>query len=140
MAKAIKQIINIQLEAGKASPAPPVGTALGPAGVNIMEFVTQYNAQTKEKSGVIPAEITVYEDRSFNFILKTPPTAELIKEKAHINKGSGVPNKEIVGSISKKDLQEIAEIKMPDLNASSIETAMSMIEGTARNMGVKVED
>nr|UVZ21322.1 50S ribosomal protein L11 [Staphylococcus equorum] len=141
MAKKIKQVISIQLEAGKASPAPPVGTVLGPAGINIMQFVNAYNEKTKDKAGtIVPVEITVYEDQSFDFITKTPPTTQLIKDKANIKKGSGVPNKEKVGSLTKDDVKDIAEIKFPDLNASTIEAAISMVEGTARNMGVTVEN
>ncbi|MBY7665201.1 50S ribosomal protein L11 [Staphylococcus agnetis] len=141
MAKNIKQVISIQLEAGKASPAPPVGTVLGPAGINIMQFVNAYNEKTKEKVGtIVPVEITVYEDQSFDFITKTPPTTQLIKDKANIKKGSGAPNKEKVGTLTKEDVKEIAEIKFPDLNASTIEAAMSMVEGTAKNMGVTVEN
>ncbi len=131
----------MQIPAGKATPAPPVGPALGQHGVNIVEFTKQFNAQTADKGDVIiPVVITVYADRSFSFITKTPPAAVLIKKAAGIDKGSGVPNKTKVATISKDKIREIAETKMPDLNAASIEAAMSMIAGTARSMGVTVVD
>lgn len=141
MAKKVTAIIKLALQAGKANPAPPVGPALGQHGVNIMMFCKEYNAKTADKAGmVIPVEISVYEDRSFTFILKTPPASVLITKAAKIQKGSAEPNKTKVGSITKDQLKEIAEIKMPDLNANDIEAAMKIIAGTARNMGVTVSD
>lgn len=141
MAKKITGYIKLQIPAGKATPAPPVGPALGKHGVNIMEFVKQFNEKTAKQVGlVIPAVITVYADRSFSFVLKTPPAAVLIKKACNIESGSGVPNKTKVATITKAQIQEIAETKMPDLNAASLEAAMSMIEGTARSMGVTVQD
>ena len=141
MAKKVTGVVKLQLPAGKATPAPPVGTALGPHGVPIMEFVKQYNAATQDKMGqVIPVEITVFEDRSFTFILKTPPSAELIKKAANVEKGSAAPNKTKVGSLTKAKVTEIAKIKMPDLNAVTLEAAEAMIVGTARNMGILVVD
>lgn len=140
MAKKLKTMIKLQIPAGKANPAPPIGPALGQHGVNIMEFCKQYNAKTQDKGDtVIPVEISIYEDRSFTFILKTPPAAVLLKKAANIEKGSGEPNRNKVGTISKEKLKEIAEIKMPDLNANTIEAAMNIIEGTARNMGITVK-
>lgn len=133
--------INLQINAGKANPAPPIGPALGQHGVNIMQFCKEYNAKTQDKVGtIIPVVITVYEDRSFDFILKTPPTSELLKKAAKLDKGSATPNKEKVGKINKKQLREIAETKMPDLNCTSIESAERMVRGTARNMGLTVTD
>ena len=141
MAKKITGYIKLQIPAGKATPAPPVGPALGQHGVNIMEFVKQFNEKTAKQVGlVIPAVITVFADRSFSFVLKTPPAAVLIKKACNIESGSGVPNKTKVATITKAQIQEIAETKMPDLNAASLEAAMSMIEGTARSMGVTVQD
>ena len=141
MAKKITGYIKLQIPAGKATPAPPVGPALGQHGVNIMEFVKQFNEKTAKQVGlVIPAVITVYADRSFSFVLKTPPAAVLIKKACNIESGSGVPNKTKVATITKEQLQKIAEQKMPDLNAANIESAMSMIAGTCRSMGVVVED
>ena len=141
MAKKITGYIKLQIPAGKATPAPPVGPALGQHGVNIMEFVKQFNEKTAKQVGlVIPAVITVYADRSFSFVLKTPPAAVLMKKACNIESGSGVPNKTKVATITKAQIQEIAETKMPDLNAASLEAAMSMIEGTARSMGVTVQD
>ena len=141
MAKKITGYIKLQIPAGKATPAPPVGPALGQHGVNIMEFVKQFNEKTAKQVGlVIPAVITVYADRSFSFVLKTPPAAVLIKKACNIESGSGVPNKTKVATITKAQIQEIAETKMPDLNAASLEAAMSMIEGAARSMGVTVQD
>ncbi len=141
MAQKITGYIKLQIEAGKATPAPPVGPALGQHGVNIMDFCKQFNEKTAKDSGlVIPVVITVYQDRSFSFITKTPPAAVLIKKACKIQSGSGVPNKTKVAQIKKADLQAIAEQKMPDLNAASIEAAMSMIAGTARSMGVTVEE
>ena len=140
MAKKIIGFIKLQIPAGQANPAPPVGPALGQHGVNIMEFCKAFNAKTQYSMGdLIPVEITVYADRSFTFITKTPPAASLILKKINIKKGSGEPNKEKVGVIKKSQIKEIAELKMQDLNASSLESAMSMIAGTARSMGVNVE-
>ena len=140
MAKKVLAIIKLQIPAGQANPTPPVGPALGQHGVNIMEFCKAFNAQTQDKQGlIIPAVITVYADRSFSFITKTPPAAVLLKRAAGIPKGSGVPNSEKVGTVTTEQLQEIAETKMVDLNASSLEAAISMIAGTARSMGLTVE-
>ena len=140
MAKEIVRRIKLQIPAGKATPAPPVGTALGPAGINLQEFCTKYNDATRDKMGdIIPVEIMVYEDRTFDFVLKTPPAASLIKKYAKINYGSKKGAHEIVATLSKNDAKAIAEIKLPDLNAYSVEEAMKIIEGTARNMGVAVE-
>lgn len=140
MAKKIKTIIKLQIPAGKANPAPPIGPALGQHGLNIQEFCTRFNDATKDKGGdIIPAEITVYEDRSFDFILKTPPASDLLKKAAGVKKGAGNPLKDKVGSISKEKLKEIAEKKMPDLNANDIEGAMNIIAGTAKSMGIKIE-
>lgn len=134
-------VIKLQIPAGKATPAPPVGPALGGSGVNIMDFVKQFNDRTAKQAGlIIPVVITVYQDRSFSFILKTPPAAVLIKKELGIESGSGVPNRTKVGKLTKDQVRKIAELKMPDLNAANIETAMSMIEGTARSMGVTVEE
>ena len=141
MAQKVVGLIKLQIPAGKATPAPPVGPALGQHGVNIMSFTKEFNERTKNDAGlIIPVVITVYEDRSFTFITKTPPAAVLIKKACGIEKASGVPNKDKVATISKADIQKIAETKMPDLNAASLETAMSMIAGTARSMGIVVED
>ncbi len=141
MAQKITGYIKLQIPAGQATPAPPVGPALGQHGVNIMEFTKQFNEKTKADMGtIIPVVITVYQDRSFSFITKTPPAPVLIKKACGIEKGSGVPNKTKVAQISKASLQEIAEKKMPDLNAASLEAAMSMIAGTARSMGITVEE
>ncbi|MGG7060203.1 50S ribosomal protein L11 [Clostridium nigeriense] len=141
MAKKVTGMIKLQLPAGKATPAPPVGPALGQHGVNIMGFCKEFNAKTANQAGlIIPVVITVYQDRSFSFILKTPPAAVLIKKELGIESGSGVPNRTKVGKITKEQVRKIAELKMPDLNAANIETAMSMIEGTARSMGVTVEE
>ena len=141
MAKKEIGFIKLQIPAGKANPAPPVGPALGQHGVNIMEFCKGFNAKTQEQMGkIIPVEITVYADRTFSFITKTPPASSLILEAAGINKGSGEPNREKVGSITSAQIQEIAEIKMPDLNASDVDSAMRMVAGTARSMGIVVED
>jgi large subunit ribosomal protein L11 len=140
MAKKEIGFIKLQIPAGKANPAPPVGPALGQHGVNIMEFCKAFNAKTQEQMGkIIPVEITVYADRTFTFITKTPPAPSLILEAAGINKGSGEPNREKVGSITSAQVREIAEIKMPDLNASDVDSAMSMVAGTARSMGIVVE-
>ena len=141
MAKKVEGYIKLQIPAGKATPAPPVGPALGQHGVNIVEFTKQFNAKTAEQGDlIIPVVITVYADRTFSFITKTPPAAVLSKKACNIKSGSGVPNKDKVATLSKADLQKIAETKMPDLNAASLEAAMSMIAGTARSMGVKVEE
>jgi large subunit ribosomal protein L11 len=141
MAKKVTGMIKLQLPAGKATPAPPVGPALGQHGVNIMGFCKEFNAKTANQAGlIIPVVITVYQDRSFSFILKTPPAAVLIKKACGLESGSGVPNKTKVAKLSKAKLREIAETKMPDLNAASVEAAMSMIAGTARSMGVTVEE
>ena len=140
MAKKVIGFIKLQIPAGQANPAPPVGPALGQHGVNIMEFCKAFNAKTQDQMGdLIPVEITVYADRSFTFITKTPPASSLILKLTNLKKGSGEPNKEKVGVIKKSQIKEIAEIKMKDLNASSLESAMSMIAGTARSMGIKVE-
>ena len=141
MAKKVTGMIKLQLPAGKATPAPPVGPALGQHGVNIMGFCKEFNAKTANQAGlIIPVVITVYQDRSFSFILKTPPAAVLIKKELGLESGSGVPNKTKVGSLTKEQVRKIAELKMPDLNAASVETAMSMIEGTARSMGVTIQE
>ncbi|MBR2278026.1 MAG: 50S ribosomal protein L11 [Eubacterium sp.] len=141
MAQKVVGLIKLQIPAGKATPAPPVGPALGQHGVNIVAFTKEFNDRTKNDAGlIIPVVITVYEDRSFTFVTKTPPAAVLIKKACGIDKASGVPNKDKVATISKADVQKIAEQKMPDLNAANIETAMSMIAGTARSMGIVVED
>ncbi len=136
--KKIKTVIKLQLQAGKATPAPPVGTALGPHGLNIMEFCKAYNERTANQSGVIPAQITVYEDRTFSFITKTPPASELLKKAAGVEKGSGVPNRDKVGSLTSQQIREIAEVKLADLNAHDLEHATRIIEGTARSMGLNV--
>ena len=141
MAQKITGYIKLQIPAGKATPAPPVGPALGQHGVNIMAFTKEFNERTKNDAGlIIPVVITVYADRSFTFITKTPPAAVLIKKACGIDKASGVPNKEKVAKITKEQVRKIAEQKMPDLNAASVEAAMSMVAGTARNMGITVED
>lgn len=140
MAKKVFKVVKLQLPAGKATPAPPVGTMLGPVGINLQEFCTRYNDATRDRMGdIIPVELTVYEDKSFDFVLKTPPTAPLLKKVAGINKGSVKGANEIVATISKKDLQSIAETKMPDLNTDDVNAAMRIIAGTARNMGIAVE-
>ncbi len=141
MAQKVVGLIKLQIPAGKATPAPPVGPALGQHGVNIMAFTKEFNERTKNDAGlVIPVVITVFEDRSFTFVTKTPPAAVLIKKACGIDKASGVPNKNKVATITKAQIQQIAETKMPDLNAANLEAAMSMIAGTARSMGVVVED
>jgi large subunit ribosomal protein L11 len=140
MAKKIKTIVKLQIEAGKANPAPPVGPALGQHGLNIQEFCSKFNEATKDKMGdIIPAEITVFEDRSFTFVLKTPPASDLLRKAAGVAKGSGNPLKNKVGTISQDKLREIAERKLPDLNANDVDGAMKIIGGTARSMGIKVE-
>ena len=141
MAKKIVKMIKLQIPAGKATPAPPVGTGLGPVGINIQEFCTKYNDATRDKMGdILPVEISVYEDRSFDFVIKTPPAAFLIKKYAKINKGASKGSSETVATLTKDQLREIAETKLPDLNAYDVEGAMKIVEGTARNMGVKIED
>jgi large subunit ribosomal protein L11 len=140
MAKKIRAMLTLQLEAGKASPAPPVGPALGQHGVNIMDFVKAYNERTTSQIGeIIPAQITIFTDRSFTFVIKTPPASDLIRRAAGLEKGSEMPRREMVGSISAADVQRIAEQKMPDLNANNIEGASKIIAGTARSMGIEVE-
>jgi large subunit ribosomal protein L11 len=139
MAKRVKAVVRLQIPAGKANPAPPIGTALGPQGVNIMAFCKEYNARTQDQVGmIIPAEITIYEDRSFTFITKTPPVPDLLKKAAGVEKGSATPNKSKVGSITRTKLREIAELKMKDLNVLDIEGAERMVEGTARSMGITI--
>ena len=141
MAKKVSSIVKIQIPAGKATPAPPIGSVLGPKGINIAGFVKEFNDRTASQAGfIIPCVITIYEDRSFTFVLKTPPAAVLIRKEAGIEKGSGKPNKDKVAKLTKAQVEEIAKLKMPDLNAASLEAAMSMIAGTARSMGVTVED
>lgn len=138
--KKVAALVKVQLQAGQANPAPPVGTALGPHGVNIMEFCKAYNAETESMRGnVIPVEITIYEDRSFSFITKTPPAAEMIKKAAGLSKGSAIPHKEKVGKISKDQIREIAETKMQDLSSNDLDSATKIVEGTARSMGVTTE-
>lgn len=140
MAKKVEKVVKLQIPAGKANPAPPVGPALGQAGVNIMAFTKEFNARTQEQAGlIIPVEIYVYEDRSFTFITKTPPAAVLLKKAAGIEKGSGEPNKNKVATVTKDQVREIANTKMPDLNATDEEAAMRIVEGTARSMGIIVE-
>ena len=141
MAKKITKMVKLQVPAGKATPAPPVGPALGQAGVNIMSFVKDFNDRTAKQAGlIIPVEITVYEDRSFTFICKTPPAAVLLKKAAGLEKASGEPNKNKVGKVTRAQFKEIAETKMPDLNANTLEAAMRLVEGTARSMGIEVTD
>ena len=140
MAKKVEKIVKLQIPAGKATPAPPVGPALGQAGVNIMGFTKEFNARTADQAGlIIPVVISVYEDRSFTFVTKTPPAAVLLKKAAKIEKGSGVPNKTKVAKVTSDQVREIAELKMEDLNAASVEAAMRMVEGTAQSMGITVE-
>lgn len=140
MAKQVTKIVKIQIEAGKATPAPPVGTVLGPAGINLQEFCTRYNDATRDKMGdVVPVEISIYEDRTFDFVLKTPPTASLLLKYANVKKGSFKGANEVVATLTKDDLRKIAEIKMPDLNAYDIEAAMEIVAGTARNMGIAIK-
>ena len=140
MAKKVTGFVKLQIPAGKATPAPPVGTALGPQGINIMAFVKEFNARTQGQDTILPVEVTIFADKSFTFILKTPPTAELIKKELGLASGSGVPNKTKVGSVTKAQVRKIAEIKMPDLNCDSIDSAMAMVAGAARSMGVTVSD
>jgi len=140
VAKNITKIIKLQIEAGKATPAPPVGTVLGPAGINLQEFCTKYNEATRDQMGnVVPVVINIYEDRTFDFVLKTPPASVLLKKAAKIDKASSKGANQVVATISKEDLQRIAEIKLPDLNAYTIEEAMKIVEGTARNMGIAIK-
>ena len=139
MAKKIRIVLTLQLPAGKATPAPPVGTALGPHGINIVEFTKSYNEKTADKAGqIIPAQITVYEDRSFTFILKPPPAADLLRKAAGLDKGSGPPKREVAGRVTRDQVREIANIKMADLSANDLDAAARMIEGTARSMGIDV--
>ena len=141
MAKKVSKVVKLQVAAGKATPAPPVGPALGQAGVNIMAFVKDFNDRTAKQAGlIIPVEITVFEDRTFTFICKTPPAAVLLKKAAGIEEASGEPNKNKVGKVTKAQVKEIAETKMPDLNANTVEAAMRLVEGTARSMGIEVVD
>ena len=141
MAKKITKQLKLQLPAGKATPAPPVGTMLGPAGINLGEFCTKYNDATKDKIGdVLPVEITVYEDRTFDFVIKTPPTAFLVKKFSKASKGSAKGSNEIVGKLTKDQVKEIAEIKLPDLNCYEVEEAMRIVEGTAKNMGIEIAE
>ena len=141
MAKKVSKVVKLQCEAGKASPAPPIGPALGQAGVNIMGFVKEFNERTAQQAGlIIPVVITVYEDRSFTFITKTPPAAVLLKKAAGIPKGSGVPNRDKVAKVGRDKVREIAELKMPDLNDNTVEQSMRMVEGTARSMGIEIVD
>ncbi len=141
MAKKIMGVVKLQINAGKATPAPPIGPALGQYGINMMEFIKSYNEKTAPQMGtVVPVEITIYEDRSFTFVLKTPPAAELLRKAAGITKGSGTPNRTKVGSISRDKLREVAEQKLPDLNANDVEAAMLVISGTARSMGIEITD
>ena len=139
MNKEVVKVIKLQIEAGKATPAPPVGTVLGPAGINLGEFCTKYNDATRDRMGdVLPVEISVYEDRSFDFVIKTPPAAFLIKKYAKVKKGSSKGSNETVGSLTKEQLKEIAETKLPDLNAYTVEEAMKIVAGTAKNMGIEI--
>ena len=141
MAKEVVKKVKLQIQAGKATPAPPVGTVLGPAGINLQDFCSKYNDATKDKIGdVLPVEITIYDDRSFDFVVKTPPTPFLVKKFAKIQKGSTKGSSETVGSLTKDQLKEIAEIKLPDLNCYTVEEAMKIVEGTARNMGVTIKE
>ena len=141
MAKKVARMVKLQCEAGKATPAPPIGPALGQAGVNIMAFVKEFNERTAKQAGyIIPVEITVYDDRSFTFITKTPPAAVLLKKEAGLDKASGEPNKKKVAKLGRDKVREIAETKMPDLNANDVEAAMKMVEGTARSMGIDIVD
>lgn len=141
MAKKIKAVVKLQLMGGKANPAPPVGTVLGPHGINLMQFCKEYNAKTSAQVGqIIPAEVTIFQDGSFNFVLKTPPAADLLRKAAGVSSGSAAPNRDKVGSITRTQLREIAETKMRDLNAHDVESAMAIIAGTARSMGITVTD
>jgi large subunit ribosomal protein L11 len=139
VAKKIRIVLTLQLPAGKATPAPPVGTALGPHGINIVEFTKAYNEKTADKAGsVIPAQITIFEDRSFTFVLKTPPAPDLLRKAAGVDKGSSTPRREMAGRVTREQVRQIAEIKLPDLNVNDIEAGMKVIEGTARSMGIEV--
>ncbi len=138
MAKKVTGFVKLQIPAGKANPAPPVGTALGPQGINIMAFCKEFNARTQGQDTILPVEVTIYADKSFTFILKTPPTAELIKKELGLTSGSGTPNKTKVGQLTQDQIRRIAEVKMPDLNCDSLESAMSMVAGAARSMGITV--
>ena len=140
MAKKVSGFVKLQIPAGKANPAPPVGTALGPQGINIMAFCKEFNARTQGQDTILPVEITIFTDKSFTFILKTPPAAILVKKAIGLDKGSGQPNRNKVGRITKAQVRQIAEVKMPDLNTDSIESAMAMVAGAARSMGVEVVD
>lgn len=141
MAQVVEKIVKLQIPAGNATPAPPVGPALGQAGANIMEFCKRFNAQTQNQAGlIVPVVISVHKDKSFTFIVKTPPAPVLLKRAANLAKGSGEPNRNKVGTVTRAQVKEIAELKMPDLNAASLATAMSMVEGTARSMGIEVKD
>jgi large subunit ribosomal protein L11 len=141
MAKKVKAVVKIQIAGGKANPAPPVGTALGPHGINLMQFCKEYNARTAAQVGqIVPVEVTVFQDGSFTFILKTPPAADLLKKAAGVSGGSAVPNRDKVGTVSRQQVRDIAEIKMKDLNANDVEAAMKIIEGTARSMGITVTE
>lgn len=141
MAKKVIAVVKIQIEGGKANPAPPVGTALGPHGINLMQFCKEYNARTSNQVGqVVPAEVTIFQDHSFSFILKTPPTADLLRKAAGVSSGSSVPNREKVGTVTNEQVREIAETKMKDLNALDIDAAMKIVAGTARSMGIVVRD
>ena len=141
MAKKVTGFVKLQITAGAATPAPPVGTALGPQGINIMAFCKEFNSRTQNQPGMIlPVEVTIYSDKSFTFILKTPPAAILLKKEAGVEKGSGQPNRDKVGSVTKAQVRKIAEIKMPDLNCDSIEAAMAMVSGADRSMGIEVKD
>ena len=139
MAKKVTGFVKLQIPAGKANPAPPVGTALGPQGINIMAFCKEFNAKTQGQDTILPVEVTIYSDKSFSFILKTPPTAVLLMKEAGLEKGSGVPNKTKVGSVTEAQVRKVAEVKMPDLNCDSIESAMQMVRGAARSMGLEVK-
>jgi len=141
VAKQVTKVVKLQIPAGKATPAPPVGTVLGPAGINLQEFCTKYNDATRDKMGdILPVEISIYEDRTFTFVIKTPPAAFLIKKYAKIKSGSTKGSKEVVGTLTKDQIREIAETKLPDLNCYTVEEAIKIVEGTARNMGVKVAE
>ena len=141
MAKTLKTVVKLQIPGGRATPAPPIGPALGQAGVNIQQFCTQFNDRTKDMAGsIVPVVISVFDDKSFTFITKTPPASDLLRQAAGIQKGAGVPNKEVAGTITREQLKQIAEIKLPDLNCYSIEEAMKIVAGTAKNMGVQVEE
>jgi len=139
MAKKIKAVVKLQIPGGKATPAPPVATSLGPQGINLPEFTKQFNDKTKGENNIIPVVVTVYEDRTFTFILKTPPASDLLKKAAKVQKGSGEPNKSKVGSVTKADVKKIAELKLKDLNANDVEAGIKIVEGTARSMGLNVK-